>query len=77
MVTVKDSSGNKQDVKVELGLATKEKVEIISGLKVGDIVVYNAVQLDNSSLPSGMMMPAVGGKTGAGGVVIKQEGKRP
>jgi hypothetical protein len=24
-----------------------------------------------------MMMPAVGGKTGAGGVVIKQEGKRP
>lgn len=77
MVTVKDASGNTKDVKVELGLATKDKVEIISGLEVGDVVIYNAVQSETSASPSGMMtMPGIGGGPGGGNVVIRQEGKR-
>lgn len=69
MVTVKDSSGNKNDVKVELGLATKDKVEIISGLNAGDIVVYNAVQSNTNNMNAGMNigMPGMGGSAPAGG----------
>lgn len=76
IVTVKDASGNKQDVKVELGLATKDKVEITSGLNVGDVVIYNAIQSETST-PSGMMgMPGIGGGPGGGNVVIRQDGKK-
>lgn len=86
MVTVKDSAGNKSDVKVELGLATKNKAEIISGLNEGDVVVYNAAQSSSTQMPSGglnMMMPAGGGMGGGGenrpggNVIIRQEGSRP
>lgn len=78
MVTVKDSSGNKSDVKVELGLATKDKVEITSGLNDGDVVVYSVVQSDTTQMPAGvnMGMPSGGGRPG-GNVVIRQEGSRP
>lgn len=71
MVTVKDSEGNKNDVKVELGLATKDKVEITSGLKSGDVVVYNAVQSESSNASQNMniRVPGMGGvaPTGGGG----------
>ncbi len=80
MVTVKDSAGNKSDVKVELGLATKDKVEITSGLNEGDIIVYNAVKSENSQMPSGVSvgMPMGGTRPGGGGnTVIRQEGSRP
>lgn len=78
MVTVKDSSGNKSDVKVELGLATKDKVEITSGLNEGDIIVYNAVQSNTTQMPSGMNMGMpMGGSRPGGNVVIRQEGSRP
>lgn len=79
MVTVKDSSGNKSDVKVELGLATKDKVEITSGLNDGDVVVYNVVQSNTNQMSSGvnMGMPGVGGAKPGGNVVIRQEGSRP
>lgn len=43
-VTVKDLEGNRTDVKVELGLANKDNVEIISGLKEGDVIVYTITQ---------------------------------
>ncbi|WP_313342099.1 efflux RND transporter periplasmic adaptor subunit [Sedimentibacter sp.] len=78
MVTVKDSAGNKSDVKVELGLATKNKVEITSGLNEGDVVVYNAVQSTNTQMPGGMnvMMPGVGVSRPGGNTVIRQEGPR-
>ncbi|HAQ39506.1 MAG TPA: hypothetical protein DCM73_00780 [Clostridiales bacterium] len=55
IVTVKDSSGNKKDVKVELGLATKDNVEITSGLNEGDVVIYSAVKSESSKMPSGGM----------------------
>lgn len=62
-VQVKDSSGNKTDVKVELGLATKDKVEITQGLKEGDVIVYNAVQSQNinSNQMMDMRVPGMGG----------------
>lgn len=62
IVTVKDSSGNYNDIKVELGLVTKDKVEILSGLKEGDIVVYKKVQNVESEFPrDGMRAPVRGG----------------
>ncbi len=76
MVTVKDESGNKNDVKVELGLATKDKVEITSGLNEGDIVVYSVVQ-SNTQMPSGMNMGMPGGGRPSGNVVVRQQGARP
>ncbi|WP_313164465.1 efflux RND transporter periplasmic adaptor subunit [Sedimentibacter sp.] len=77
VVTVKDPSGNKSDVKVELGLATKNKVEITSGLNEGDVVIYNAAQSSNTQMPGGMnvMVPAGGARPG-GNTVIRQEGPR-
>lgn len=78
MVSVKDSAGNKSDVKVELGLATKDKVEITNGLNDGDVIIYNVVQSDANRMPTGMNMgmPAVGGGKPNGNVVIRQEGSR-
>lgn len=76
VVTVKDSAGNKSDVKVELGLATKNKVEITSGLNDGDIIVYNAAQSSNTQMPGGMMMMPAGGARPGGNTVIRQEGPR-
>lgn len=66
IVTIKDSSGNKSDVKVELGLATKDNVEITSGLNEGDIVVYNSVQL-KSNEGVNMRVPGMGGAPSGGG----------
>lgn len=60
MVTIKDKSGNKNDVNVELGLATKDKVEILSGLNEGDVVVYNIVQSQSSSMPAGVQVRTSG-----------------
>ncbi len=81
MVTVKDSAGNKSDVKVELGLTTKDRVEITSGLSEGDTIVYSVVQSNTTQMPSGMNMgmPMGGGArpAGNGNVVIRQEGSRP
>ncbi|NYB75008.1 efflux RND transporter periplasmic adaptor subunit [Sedimentibacter hydroxybenzoicus DSM 7310] len=71
VVTVKDAAGNKTDVKVELGLATKKKVEILSGLNEGDVIVYRASQSPDM-MPGGMMMMPAGG----GNAVIRQEGPR-
>ncbi|WP_312815434.1 efflux RND transporter periplasmic adaptor subunit [Sedimentibacter sp.] len=71
VVTVKDAAGNKTDVKVELGLATKKKVEILSGLNEGDVIVYRASQ-SSDMMPGGMMMMPAGG----GNTVIRQEGPR-
>jgi len=42
-------------VKVELGLATKDNVEITSGLNEGDVVIYSAVKSESSKMPSGGM----------------------
>lgn len=69
MVTVKDSSNNKNDVKVELGLATKDKVEIISGLNEGDVVIYNAAQSKTTNMPAEMQMgtPVMGVEAPTGG----------
>lgn len=64
-VQTKDSSGNKTDVKVELGLATKDKVEITQGLKEGDVVVYNAVLSQNSN--ANQMLEMRGQDMGGGG----------
>lgn len=77
MVTIKDSAGNKSDVKVELGLATKNKAEIISGLKEGDVVVYNIVQ-PNDSQDSGrnVRMPSMSSNR-PGSNDATQEGSRP
>ena len=54
MVTTKDESGNKTDVKVELGLVTDDAVEIANGLSAGDTIIYSKVQSQNSNF--GMMM---------------------
>lgn len=69
IVTVKDNSGNKNDVKVELGLATKEKVEIVSGLNEGDIIVYNAIKSADTEMPAGMnvRVPGMGGSRQSNG----------
>jgi len=79
LVTVKDASGNKNDVKVELGLATKDKVEITSGLSEGDIIVYSVVQSDSTQMPPGMNrgVPGVGSSRPGDNAVIRQEGSRP
>lgn len=65
VVSVKDSLGNKEDVNVELGLATKDNVEIVSGIKDGDIIVYNKIQSDGSSSFNGVggavRVPGMGG----------------
>ena len=74
VVTVKDATGNKTDVKVELGLATKKKVEIISGLNEGDKVVYTASQSSGMQMQGNVMMMPGGG--GAREVRV-QEGPRP
>ncbi len=63
MVTVKDSSDNKTDVKVELGLATKDNAEIVSGLNEGDILVYNAIKSTSEETQANMNtgMPSMNG----------------
>lgn len=63
MVTVKDESGNKKDIKVELGLATKDKVEIITGINEGNVIVYNSVQSNSFEMPGKNVniMPGMGG----------------
>jgi HlyD family secretion protein len=48
MLILKDADGNKSDVIVELGLATDDDVEIISGIEEGDIIVYYELQVDSS-----------------------------
>lgn len=53
MVTVKDTDGNNSDLKVELGLANKDNVEIVSGLEEGDVVVYDKMQVDSSNVYNG------------------------
>ena len=71
MVTVKDSSGNTKDVAVEMGLATADQVEITSGLKEGDIVVYTAASSDSdksSTKTENMRMPGAGAVNGGGGM---------
>ncbi len=79
MVTVKDISGNKNDVKVQLGLATKNKVEITSGLNEGDIVVYTSVQSNKTQTNSGFTgMPGMTTRPGGGsGTGTRQESYRP
>ncbi|MGB4438922.1 MAG: efflux RND transporter periplasmic adaptor subunit [Sedimentibacter sp.] len=49
MATIKDKEGNNTETKVELGLANKDNVEIVSGLKEGDVIVYTKVQLDTEN----------------------------
>nr|WP_312578596.1 HlyD family efflux transporter periplasmic adaptor subunit [Sedimentibacter sp.] len=49
MVTIKDKEGNKSDVKVELGLANKDNVEIVNGVEEGDVVVYDKIQVDSTN----------------------------
>lgn len=71
LVTVKDSSGNKSDVKVELGLATKDNVEITSGLSEGDIVIYNKVHSKDMEMTGGVVF---GGPAGDGRNNRRQEG---
>lgn len=64
MVTVKDSAGNKSDINVKLGLVTKNKVEITSGLKEGDVIVYKTAQPPNfngANPRMDVMMPGMGG----------------
>jgi HlyD family secretion protein len=69
MVTTKDESGNKTDVKVELGLVTDDIVEISNGLKEGDTIVYNKIQAQNGNF--GMMVgPAEGPGPGGGRVRV-------
>lgn len=81
MVTVKDSSGNKSDVTVKLGLATKNMVEITSGLNEGDIIVYSAAKSETNQMTAGMNMgmPGTGGGSPPSGVNGGQrpEGSRP
>jgi len=69
VINVKDSSGNKTEVNVELGLATKDKVEITSGLNEGDVIIYYAVQLQSSENKSGInvRVPGMGGGAGGNG----------
>lgn len=55
IATVKDDSGDKTDVKVELGLVTDKEVEIINGLNEGDTVVYEKAQSEYN--PFGMGHP--------------------
>jgi HlyD family secretion protein len=68
VINVKDSSGNKTEVNVELGLATKDKVEITSGLNEGDVIIYNAVQSQSSENKSGInvRVPGMGGGAAGG-----------
>ncbi|MFA9422388.1 MAG: efflux RND transporter periplasmic adaptor subunit [Sedimentibacter sp.] len=61
MVTVKDSAGNKNEVNVSLGLTTDEKVEITSGLKVGDVIVYNKIKSTISTDTKNVSFPGMGG----------------
>lgn len=61
IVTLKGPSGSKRDAKVELGLATKNKVEIVSGLNEGDIIVYSVVQSQTGQMPYGVMDMGVPG----------------
>lgn len=75
MVTIKDASGNKTDVKVTLGLATKDKVEITSGLADGDVVVYNA--LNNAQISENVFMGMPAGGRPNGDNEVRQEGSRP
>lgn len=81
MVSVKDSSGSVKNVKVELGLATKDKVEITSGLSEGDIVLYSRMKSESSQFQQNgnvrigvpamsggpVGVPAGGGNTRSGG----------
>lgn len=67
MVTVKDSSGNKTETAVELGLATEDEVEITSGLNEGDIIVYNVAQSETSTTTEMGMPGMMGGPSGGQG----------
>lgn len=61
VVSVKKPSGI-SDVKVELGLATKDKVEITSGLSEGDIVLYTVIKSENQFRDNNrVVMPGVTG----------------
>lgn len=62
MVTVKDTAGNKSDKNVKLGLVTKNKVEITSGLKEGDVIVYKSAQLPSPGENAmDIRFPGIGG----------------
>lgn len=83
MVSVKDSSGSVKNVKVELGLATKDKVEITSGLSEGDIVLYSRMKAESSQFQQNgnvrIGMPGMSGGTvgvPAGGGNMKSGGGR-
>lgn len=66
LVTIKDEAGNKSDVKVVLGLVTDDTVEIVSGIKEGDKIVYNKIQTQNGIFGN-MMGPSEGPGPGFGG----------
>jgi len=53
IVTIKDTNGVKSDIKVELGIANKDNVEIVSGLKEGDVVIYNKIKVGSSNTSNG------------------------
>ncbi len=82
MVTVKDSSGSVKNVKVELGLATKDKVEITSGLSEGDIVLYSVMKTEASQFQQNgnvrIGMPGMSGGPAAptGGGNVRSGGGR-
>lgn len=61
IVTVKNISGNKSEVKVKLGLATEDLVEITSGLSIGDVIVYDVIQSESSKEQIEMGVPGMGG----------------
>ncbi len=61
MITVKDSAGNKNDVKVSLGLTTNEYVEITNGLEEGNVIVYNKIKSSDSSDNKNVSFPGMGG----------------
>jgi len=80
MISVKDSSVGVKNVKVELGLATKDKVEITSGISEGDIVLYSVMKTETSQfqqsgnvrigmpgMSGGPVAPTGGGNTRSGG----------
>ncbi len=81
IVTIKDSSGNTSDVVVEMGIATDDQVEILSGLNEGDTIVYTVVKSNNATTNTmNMGMPGItGGVQGgpAGGPGGQDGGPRP
>lgn len=77
-VSIKSGEETK-DVEVEIGIQNSSSVEIVSGLKEGDIVVYTQVAQSNKSsnsnsdkmkggeVPGGGQMPSGGGPNGSSG----------